>query len=242
MGRLGELSIPPSSGTTVTVADEGVDLATAASKLDFVGAGVAATGAAGTKTITIPGAAAAQKLALRSGVRFWGIPGVRSISSNAGAAMAGGTDAYAPWFPEENITITELGLYVNTAAAGGVTARLGIYAADDNWQPTGAPILDAGTVAVDTTGKKTITGLSAALTGRTRYLAVINAGGAGVPNVQTWGGDIGLMGGFPDIVAGGPALELTVARAYAAFPNPGSAWTAAPGGSAFRNWFLARWT
>ncbi|MDQ3106308.1 MAG: hypothetical protein M3Q68_00690, partial [Actinomycetota bacterium] len=44
------------SGTSLTVADESVDLATAASKLDFVGAGVTASGAAGTKTITIPGA------------------------------------------------------------------------------------------------------------------------------------------------------------------------------------------
>ncbi len=40
----------------VTVEDEGVPLATIADTLDFVGAGVTATGAGGTKTITIPGA------------------------------------------------------------------------------------------------------------------------------------------------------------------------------------------
>ncbi len=45
-------------GTSVTVQDEGVALATVASILNFAGAGVTATGAAGTKTITIPGGGA----------------------------------------------------------------------------------------------------------------------------------------------------------------------------------------
>jgi hypothetical protein len=40
---------------SLTVADEGSPLATSASTLDFVGAGVTATGAGATKTITIPG-------------------------------------------------------------------------------------------------------------------------------------------------------------------------------------------
>lgn len=43
---------PPSP---ITVADEGTPLATAASVLDFVGAGVTASGTGATKTITIPG-------------------------------------------------------------------------------------------------------------------------------------------------------------------------------------------
>lgn len=43
----------------ITVEDEGVPLATLASTLDFVGAGVTASGAGATKTITIPGASAA---------------------------------------------------------------------------------------------------------------------------------------------------------------------------------------
>jgi hypothetical protein len=43
------------SGTTLTVKDEGGALATAADTLDFVGAGVTASGTTGTKTITIPG-------------------------------------------------------------------------------------------------------------------------------------------------------------------------------------------
>tara|TARA_Y100001937_G_scaffold28354_2_gene40874 strand:- start:4715 stop:8794 length:4080 start_codon:yes stop_codon:yes gene_type:complete len=42
-------------GSSLTVADEGSDLSTAATKLDFVGAGVTASGTGATKTITIAG-------------------------------------------------------------------------------------------------------------------------------------------------------------------------------------------
>jgi hypothetical protein len=42
-------------GGGITIEDEGVPLVTVADTLDFVGAGVTATGAGGTKTITIPG-------------------------------------------------------------------------------------------------------------------------------------------------------------------------------------------
>ncbi len=43
----------------LTVKDEGTPLATAATSLDFVGAGVIASGASAAKTITIPGGATA---------------------------------------------------------------------------------------------------------------------------------------------------------------------------------------
>jgi hypothetical protein len=45
-------------GAAITVEDEGTPLATAAETLDFVGAGVTATGTGTEKTITIPGSAA----------------------------------------------------------------------------------------------------------------------------------------------------------------------------------------
>jgi len=46
---------PSGGGSSLTVADEGSDLSTAATKLDFVGAGVTASGTGATKTITIAG-------------------------------------------------------------------------------------------------------------------------------------------------------------------------------------------
>ena len=48
-------AVANTSGSALTVADEGSDLSTAATKLDFVGAGVTASGTGSTKTITIAG-------------------------------------------------------------------------------------------------------------------------------------------------------------------------------------------
>ena len=42
-------------GSSLTIADEGSDLSTAATKIDFVGAGVTASGTGANKTVTIPG-------------------------------------------------------------------------------------------------------------------------------------------------------------------------------------------
>lgn len=57
LGNVTALSV--AGGPTMTIKDEGTPLATAATSLDFVGAGVTATGAGAAKTITIPGVAAA---------------------------------------------------------------------------------------------------------------------------------------------------------------------------------------
>jgi hypothetical protein len=53
-----EVAAEAGGGGSLTVEDEGTPLATAATTLDFVGAGVTATGAGAEKTITIPGSAA----------------------------------------------------------------------------------------------------------------------------------------------------------------------------------------
>ena len=54
-----EPSAESGGGSSLTVADEGGDLSTAATKLDFVGSGVTASGTGATKTITISGGAGA---------------------------------------------------------------------------------------------------------------------------------------------------------------------------------------
>lgn len=59
----------PGVGGSLTVQDEGTPLATGATTIDFVGAGVTATGAGATKTITIPGGGG-----ITSGTSFPGSP------------------------------------------------------------------------------------------------------------------------------------------------------------------------
>jgi len=64
---------PASSGGGVDVLDEGVLLATTATSLDFVGAGVTASGAGAAKTISIPGGGAgsvAQVAATLTGINY----------------------------------------------------------------------------------------------------------------------------------------------------------------------------
>ena len=61
---LGARIVGASGGSSLTVENEGSALATAATTLDFVGAGVTASGTGAEKTITIPGVTASDLTAL----------------------------------------------------------------------------------------------------------------------------------------------------------------------------------
>lgn len=63
-GTSWRLYLVGAGGASLTVSDEGTPLATAATELDFVGAGVVASGTGATKTITIAGATAADIAAM----------------------------------------------------------------------------------------------------------------------------------------------------------------------------------
>lgn len=80
----------------------------------------------------------------------------RSLSSQ-GLVLYG-----AFWNPHEQ-TISDLGIYVSTAAPAGGLLRLGLYSPHANGYQPGALIVDAGTVDSTTTGAKVVTGLSAVL-------------------------------------------------------------------------------
>jgi len=85
---------------------------------------------------------------------------------------------YVPIVPGRNITINQLAVNVEVAGSAGSVVRLGIY---DNITATDLPdgiILDAGIVATDTPGLKTIT-IAKSLSGGDRYwLAAVQQGGA----------------------------------------------------------------
>jgi hypothetical protein len=83
-----------SSGGGVTVEDEGSPLATIADTLDFVGAGVVASGTGATKIITISGAAVADILDLPTAemddTLVYGPDGAGGVQARAEAGGAGG--------------------------------------------------------------------------------------------------------------------------------------------------------
>lgn len=124
------------------------------------------------------------------------------------------------------ITITKLSINVGVGQAGK-SARLGIYA-NSSGVP-GALLLDAGTVALDTTGVKEITGLSKALTGGTWYFFTVlsdstSATAAG-PSAYTSQSFLG------DVTVGTGAAGFTASQAYGALP--GTFGTAARAATAF---------
>jgi hypothetical protein len=79
---------PSSSGSPLTVQDEGTPLATDATTLNFVGAGVTATGAGATKTITIPGDSGTANVVANPTAGTVTIPGLAIADRSAG----GGSD------------------------------------------------------------------------------------------------------------------------------------------------------
>jgi hypothetical protein len=81
------------------------------------------------------------------------------------------------WYVPAAVTLTELWCEVTAASAtAGHTAALIVYACDANWAPSGAAVA-SGTVAIDSTGLKKVTGLSASLPAG-RYVVVFWPQGA----------------------------------------------------------------
>lgn len=86
---------------------------------------------------------------------------------------------YAPFWVPYDVTVDRLAIYVSVASGtGGATARLALYNKHATlWKP-GAVLLDAGTVAIDSTGLKTIT-ISQALVGGNWYWTAFNGSATG---------------------------------------------------------------
>jgi hypothetical protein len=94
--------------------------------------------------------------------------------ANAGFTNLLNTIRYVPVYIDQDITVTRLGINVVTAAAAGNTCRLAIYSNDSaTCQPLNR-LVDSGTLALDATGAKSVTGLSVALT-KGLYWFAINA-------------------------------------------------------------------
>jgi len=82
----------------------------------------------------------------------WVVPGWAGKSGTA--SPSSGNLFYSPIHVSVSTSYDYLGIKVQGAAAGGSLARLGIYE-DDGGKP-GDLLLDAGTVAIDSTGVKQI--------------------------------------------------------------------------------------
>ena len=151
----------------------------------------------------------------------YGVPGVQFTGTGT-QALTANTVYYQPFEVTAPLTLDFMALEVTTAATASGNLRLGVYAADTNLQPTGAPLFDSGDVTV-TSGATgilskqstpvtlqpgvylTATNTSVALTARTALGGQTFVGTAMGSNLFT--------------------VLMSVAQTQGAFPNPGTAWT-----------------
>lgn len=88
------------------------------------------------------------------------------------------TIRYVPFYIDQDVTITRLGINVVTAATAGNTCRIGIYSNNGSTQPN-TRLVDSGTLALDSTGAKSVTGLSVALTKGLYWFAYVGSVASG---------------------------------------------------------------
>lgn len=127
-----------------------------------------------------------------------------------------------PFKVENQHTFTGIAAEVMTAGQAGALLRLGVYASDAFGVP-GALVLDAGTVAGDSTGVKSLTGLVIALSPGIYHLAAcVQAAGTTQPQVR--GSGAGSMIPYSPVAT---AAGLGTANGFAnggagqgALPNP----------------------
>lgn len=171
------------------------------------------------------------------GTTYLSMPGMKAVTQITTVTLSANVIRYEPRIVPTPITIDALVIEVTTANGATSTARLGIYNADGDWQPT-TLVLDAGTVATDTTtgaGVRTLVlGAPLALAAG-RYLLAINTDAT--PALRN------LRGGFDFALTTGANAQITamtVSVAYAAFASPGAAWAATAAATSFNNTIYMR--
>lgn len=162
---------------------------------------------------------------IKSGSDYYVLPGV-AHAGNSSLALVANTDYYNALYVDAEIVVDQLACQVSSGS--GTNLRIGLYRADRDWQPTGAPLADSGNLDAATPAIKTYTPATPLVLRRGRYLGVVNADST--PTL------IGLTGGPVGGSGAGSTLQTyatrwRIARAYSAFPTPGTAWTTTTDGT-----------
>jgi hypothetical protein len=155
-----------------------------------------------------------------SGTTYYVLPGA-GINFPSTTTLTVNTDFYTPVWVATSIVVDQIAGEVTTLVAGQ-NLRFGLYAADVDLQPTGAPLIDSGDISTASTGVKTYTPGTPVTLPAGRYLQVVTTSASGCA-IRYW-----RLGGAADTILGGNMITtLSVGRTYAAFPTPGTAWTTA---------------
>ena len=92
----------------------------------------------------------------------WWTPSVNQLAIGS-LTNAINSIRYSPFIVERDITVTRLGIAVVTSGGASTTCRLGIYSNDPTTTKPLTRLVDSGTLALDSTGVKSATGLSVVL-------------------------------------------------------------------------------
>jgi hypothetical protein len=156
--------------------------------------------------------------------------------------LGASTAYYQPILVEKTITVNEVMVNVSTQGGTGAMGRISIYAASQTDYQPGALISDCGTVAVSTTGTKTITGLSVTLNPGLYHMRYQTDANATRPQFRGQRAFIG-RGNLPMGDTDQYRFTADASVAYAAAENPGTAFGAGAGTSSgiFCYWVRMRW-
>jgi hypothetical protein len=168
----------------------------------------------------------------------YGIPntGFTTVSTQA---VAANTDYFEPFTITAPTVVDLLAFEVTTAPASTSTVHGAIYAADGNYQPTGAPLAAFGGVSVATspTGVYTTQITPVTLQPGTYVLGFNSSVAFTARSARQQAALIHTLGASPVL------LTTTATRTNAAFPNPSTGWNTRAASSVGRNTFaVLRWS
>jgi hypothetical protein len=171
------------------------------------------------------------------------MPGVVVTGNQAINFLGASAAYYQPILVEKQITVTDVGVWVQVAGGAGAQGRLSIYVASQSDYQPGALVSDLGTVAVATTGAKTIGSLSVVLSPGLYLMRYQTDATATRPQFRGNRGFIG-RGNTP---MGGDDQFRHIAEtgvAFGAAENPGTTFGTGSGTSSgqFCYWVRMKWS
>lgn len=177
---------------------------------------------------------------ISGGATQWGVPTSMGFSNVGTSTLNVNEVRYVPMRVDYPVTLTAWQIEVTTGPGSAANLRLGVYLADTNLQPSGAPLYDSGAVAVANgfTGIKTASSLSVALSPGI-YLVALNCDTSMTVRTFTSPSPMiaAALGATPMI------QRVTATQTFGAFPNPGTAWTSTNTSSGgLQNFAVWQWT
>lgn len=220
-GSQGAQGAQGTAGSTGAQGAQGAAGSTGAQGFQGAAGGTGAQGAQGAQGAT--GSNFALGRSKHGGNVDYQFPGA-ALGATSTLAYSAGTLVY--WFMHNHTTVTydQMAVNVTTGPASNANIRCGIYAADTDFQPSGAALVDVTTaVATSFTGVKTLTISSGGQLAAGRYLVAFNCDVN--MTLRTWRGMF--YTGFVDNSLGGSTAFVggSVASAYGALPT-NVPWTA----------------